>query len=66
VQAAERDDVRITAWREERWPVVKGDPRAHGTPLIRHDSQAAAGGRTLKSATAMPSAGHIKIAKYQG
>ena len=26
-QAAERDEARIAAWREERWPVVKGRRR---------------------------------------
>jgi transposase len=26
-QAAERDEARITAWREETWPVVKGPRR---------------------------------------
>ena len=26
-RAAERDEARITAWREERWPVVKGPRR---------------------------------------
>ena len=26
-RAAERDEAKITAWREERWPVVKGRRR---------------------------------------
>jgi transposase len=26
-RAAERDEVKITAWRQERWPVVKGRRR---------------------------------------
>ena len=36
-RAAERDEARIAAWREETWPVVKGRRRTWAPGLIFED-----------------------------
>ena len=41
-QAAERDEARITAWREETWPVVKGRRRTRAPGSVSRTNQARA------------------------
>jgi transposase len=41
-QAAERDEARITAWREETWPVVKGRRRTWAPGSVSRTNQARA------------------------